>query len=180
MKKIIPLLLGLWLLSGCKTNVLVLNDVLPSTRLKDFQVQFQQTTLTDFSIRFTVMVELKNPFNKDLPFPAHAMGIWINGQNVGLAAEQTEKTVPAKGSLLVTYPFALTAQQLTNMMGKINQVAFRAQVDLNLTDYSSLLPNYKLKVTENWNIETAEANAFALQLTQRKISKYALRFEHES
>lgn len=165
---------------SCKTNLLVLDDMLPSAKQQDFNVSFSQSSLTDFSLNLNLTYEIKNPYKKDLPIPKHAMGIFINDTNLGLAVEHNSVSIPAKSSKVLKYPFRLSSDLLESLKGKDNKLTFHSSLELDLTEYSSMLPNYQLTVTEDFDIETSKFKPLIDNLIQKKIGTYNFEMEHST
>ena len=168
------------LFSSCKTNLLVLEDVLPSARQEDFNVSFTQSSLTDFSLNLNMSYAIKNPYKKDLPIPDHTMGIFVDGKNLGLATEHRAVSIPAKSSSILKYNFKLDDKLLKSLMGKDNKITFLSSLELDLTDYSDMLPNYRVGVTENFNLETSKLKPGLNKLLQKQIGTYNFEMEHST
>ncbi len=168
------------LFSSCKTNLLVLEGVLPSARQEDFNVSFTQSSLTDFSLNLNLSYVIKNPYKKDLPIPDHAMGIFFDGKNLGQAAEHRAVSIPAKSSKVLDYNFKLDDELLKSLMGKDNKITFHSSLELDLTDYSDMLPNYRVGVSENFNLETSKLKPGLDKLLKKQIGTYNFEMEHST
>ncbi len=169
---------GLLMISACRTNLLVLDDMLPSARQRDFNISFTQSSLTEFALNINLTYAIRNPYKKDLPVPDHTMGIFIDGENLGLAEEHIAVTIPANSSKELIYEFNLSSDLLKSLMGKNNEITFRSSIELDLTDFTGMLPNYQLTVTEDFDIETSEFRPLINNLIERKIGKYNFEMEH--
>ncbi len=165
---------------SCKTNLLVLDDMLPSAKQRDFNVSFTQSSLTDFSLNLYLSYEFRNPYKKDLPIPDHTMGIFIDGENLGLAVKHNSVTIPAKSSKRLKYKFKLSSDLLKSLMGKNNEITFHSSIEIDLTDFTSMLPNYQLTVTEDFDIETSKFKPLINNLIDKKIGKYNYEMEHST
>ncbi len=168
------------LFSSCKTNLLVLEDVLPSAKQEDFNVSFAQSSLTNFLLNLHLSYEIKNPYKKDLPIPDHTMGIFVNEKNLGLATEHRAVSIPAKSSLVLDYDFKLDDRLLKSLMGKDNKITFHSSLELDLTDYSDMLPNYRVGVTENFDLETSKLKPGLDKLLKNQIGTYNFEMEHST
>ncbi len=166
--------------SACKTNLLVLDDVLPSAKQQDFNVSFKQSSLTDFALILNLTYKIRNPYKKDLPVPDHTMGIFIDGKNLGLAVEHIAVSIPANSSKEMKYEFNLNSELLKSLMGKNNEITFHSSIELDLTDFTSMLPNYQLTVTEDFDIETSKFKPLINNLIEKKIGKYNFEMEHST
>jgi LEA14-like dessication related protein len=167
-----------FLITSCKTNLLVIEDLVPRAKQHDFQIKFTQPSFTSFSLDLKVSYEIRNPYKSELPVPSHKMGIYVNDENTGMAVEHIEVKVPAKSSLILDYPFSLNSKQLIALMGKNNKITFHSSIELDLSEFSDMLPNYKLAVTDEFDFETSSMAPMLKQLTQNKIGKYTLEVEH--
>ncbi|SEI85219.1 hypothetical protein SAMN05192553_101540 [Cyclobacterium xiamenense] len=172
------LLLSLFFSFSCKTNLLVLEDMLPSAKHRDFDVTFSQTSLDDFSIGFILTYELFNPYKIDLPIPEHVMEILVNDDKIGKYDEHSTTIIPAKSSKLIHYELTINSDQLKNMMGKNNKISFNTSIEMDLTAFSKVLPNYQLSVSEDFDLETSELTPMINNLLQRKIGKFNFSYEH--
>lgn len=171
---------GCSLLFSCSTNLLVLEDMLPKAKQTSFDVSFSQSSLVDFAVNFDLVYEISNPYKKDLPLPDHAMGIYLNGKDIGLTKIQKGVSVPSKSSTLLNYSFSLTSDQLQKLLGKNNKITFKADLELDLTNYTDMLPNFQLAVSEDFDLESAEFTPFLNNLLQRKIGKFNFSYEHST
>ncbi|MCC5929898.1 MAG: hypothetical protein JJU28_11680 [Cyclobacteriaceae bacterium] len=179
-RKIRGILLLCALFASCKTNVLVLEDMLPSARLHDFDVSFEQSSFSQFSLKLMAQFEVRNPYNKALPIPDHAMGILVNQKNLGMFTQHKSVTIPAKSSLILTYPFNIGSNTLQQLMGKENRLTLLSDIELDLSGYSNMLPNYQLRVSDNFNLESDELKNLAGNLAKKKIGKYKVHLEHSA
>lgn len=178
----IPLLLfiGSCFLMCCSTKLMVLEDMLPRAKQQSFNVKFNQTSLVDFSVNFDLVYEISNPYKKDLPIPNHVMGIFVDGKDIGLAKTHNEVLVPSKASALLNYSFTLNSAQLKQLMGKNNNISFKTDITLDLTDYTSMLPNFQLAVSEDFDLESSELSPYLNKLLQKKIGKFNFSYEHST
>lgn len=172
-------LIGSFLLS-CNTNLMVLEDMLPRAKQQSFNVSFDQSSLLDFAVNFDLVYEISNPYKKDLPLPDHAMGIYVNGNDIGLAKTHEAVAVPTKSSTLLNYTFNLNSAQLQQLMGKNNHITFETNIELDLTDYTDMLPNFQLAVSEDFDIESSELKPFVNKLLQKKMGKFNFSYEHSA
>tara|TARA_R110002096_G_scaffold419371_1_gene623996 strand:- start:229 stop:1641 length:1413 start_codon:yes stop_codon:yes gene_type:complete len=172
--------IGLCLLISCSTNLMVLEDMLPRAKQKSFEIKFNQATLTDFSVNFDLVYEISNPYKKELPIPDHVMGIFVNGRDIGLAKTHQEVMVPSKSSSLLNYSFTLSSAQLRQLMGKDNNLTFKTAIELDLTDYTNMLPNFQLAVSEDFDLESSELKPYINKLLQKKIGKFDFSYEHSA
>lgn len=163
---------------GCKTNLLVLEDIVPSARQQDFEVSFSQSTLADFELFMKLSYEFRNPYNKELPLPDHAMGILLNDSQTDLLTTHQSVKIPAKSSQVLDYQFKLNYRTLQSLMGKNNKITFHTSIELDLSAYSDMLPNYQLGVTEDFEIETSQLKPMLDELLKKRIGKYELELEH--
>lgn len=164
--------------TSCKTNLLVLEDLVPRAKQHDFQIKFTQPSFTSFSLDLNISYEIRNPYKSDLPVPNHKMGIYVNDENTGMAVEHMEVKVPAKSTLILEYPFSLNSQQLLALMGKNNKITFHSSIELDLSEFTDMLPKYQLAVTDEFDFETSSLAPMIKQLAQNKIGKYTLEVEH--
>ncbi len=163
---------------SCKTNLLVLEDVLPSVKGIDFSVKFEQPSLTLYQILLNVEYEIRNPYKTDLPIPDHKMGILINNKELDMFVNHESVVIPAKSSRVLSYSFVLDSEELMEeFMGKENEIIFHTSIKLDLTDYGSMLPNYQLTVTESFNLESDKLKPVVNNLIQKKIGTYELKYE---
>lgn len=169
-----------YILIGCRANLLMLEDMLPSAKQQNFDVSFDQSSLLDFAVNFNLTYEISNPYKKNLPIPAHAMGIFVNGKDIGMSWDHNEVTIPAKSSLILQYPFTLSSGQLQNLLGKDNKITFQTNIELDLTDYTDMLPNFQLAVTEDFDIESSKMNPFINNLLKKRIGKFNFSYEHSA
>ncbi len=165
------------LIFGCKSNLLVLEDIVPRASQQDLEVSFTQTSLTDFALKLNLTYEVTNPYKKDLSIPDHAMGILINDKKMGLIAEQHSVSVPAKSSKILDYSFVLTSGMLKNLLGQNNKFTFHSSLEFDLSEYSNMLPNYQLSITENFDLESSDFKPLVNNLMQKKIGKYKVNIE---
>lgn len=165
---------------ACKTNLLVLEDLVPSARQQDFEVSFTQSTLTDFELLLNLSHEFRNPYNKELPIPDHAMGILLNDSQTDLLTSHKSVKIPAKSSAVLEYQFKLNYGTLQSLMGKNNKITFHTSIELDLSAYSDMLPNYQISVTEDFDLESFKLKPMAEKLLQKKIGKYELELEHST
>ncbi|MBI0397134.1 hypothetical protein [Cyclobacterium marinum] len=172
--------IGLCLLISCSTNLMVLEDMLPRAKQKSFEVKFSQATLTDFSVNFDLVYEISNPYKKDLPIPDHVMGIFVDGKDIGLAQSHAEVLIPAKSNSLLRYTFSLNSNQLKQLIGKNNNLAFKTAISLDLTDYSSLLPDFQLALSDDFDLESSELKPYVGKMLQKKIGKFDFSYEHST
>jgi len=159
---------------------MVLEDMLPRAKQQSFNVKFNQTSLVDFSVNFDLVYEISNPYKKELPIPDHFMGIFVNGEDIGLAKNHEEVEVPSKSSSLLSYSFVLNSNQLRQLMGKNNNITFKTAIELDLTDYTNMLPNFQLAVSEDFDIESSELKPYLNKLLQKKIGKFNFSYEHSA
>ncbi|SMD45729.1 hypothetical protein SAMN00777080_4392 [Aquiflexum balticum DSM 16537] len=167
-------------LLGCRANLLMLEDMLPSAKQQDFDVSFHQPSLLDFEVNFNLTYEISNPYKKDLPIPRHAMGIFVDGKDIEMSWDHNEVSVPAKSSLILKYPFTLNSNQIKNLLGKDNKITFKTNIELDLTDYTDMLPNFQLAVTEDFDIESSKMNPFINNLLEKRIGKFNFSYEHST
>lgn len=174
------LFIGSCFLLSCSTNLMVLEDMLPKAKQQSFNVKFNQTSLVDFSVNFDLVYEISNPYKKELPIPDHVMGIFVNGRDIGLAKTHQEVMVPSKSSSLLNYSFTLSSAQLRQLMGKDNNLTFKTAIELDLTDYTNMLPNFQLAVSEDFDLESSELKPYINKLLQKKIGKFDFSYEHSA
>ena len=167
-------------LFSCKTNLLVLEDLVPSAQQQDFEVSFSQASLNDFSLNLNLSYEVSNPYKKALPIPDHSMGILLNDTNTDLFEAHESIMIPAKSTKVLHYEFGLDNQTLASLMGKNNKITFHTSIELDLNDYSDMLPNYQLTVTEDFDIESSELKPMIDKLLNRKIGSYKFTLEHST
>ncbi|WP_235114704.1 hypothetical protein, partial [Cyclobacterium qasimii] len=167
-------------LLSCSTNLMVLEDMLPRARQQSFDVKFNQTSLLDFAVNFDLVYEISNPYKKELPIPDHVMGIFVDGKDIGLAKSHQEVMVPAKYTSLLNYSFTLNSNQLRQLLGKNNNITFKTAIELDLTDYTNMLPNFQLAVSEDFDLESSELKPYLNKLLQKKIGKFNFSYEHSA
>jgi len=172
------LLVLIFLFSACKTNILVLEDVLPSARYEGIEPHFEQSSFADFDLQLTLFYSFRNPYNKSLAIPSHRMGIKLNDTETirGLWVEK-DATVPAKSTITLSYPFRINSKNLQNFLGRENKITFHTSIDLDISEYTNLLPNYNLKVTENFEIDSTKSKQLLQGLLNKKVSKRTLKLE---
>jgi LEA14-like dessication related protein len=175
---VIPLML---VQSSCKTNkFLVIEDVLPSVKNETFNVKFEQESFDTFIIKGNLVYEIRNPYNKDLPVPDHKMGLFINGKKMGMDVEKETLIIPAKTSKEVIYPFEINSAKLKNeVMGKENELDFKSVIKFDLTDYTDMLPDYQIAVSDNFDFETSSLKPVVNNLIHKKIGNYYLTLEKQ-
>lgn len=96
------------------------------------------------------------------------MGIFVNGRDIGLAKTHQEVMVPSKSSSLLNYSFTLSSAQLRQLMGKDNNLTFKTAIELDLTDYTNMLPNFQLAVSEDFDLESSELKPYINKLLQKR------------
>lgn len=168
----------IFLFSACKTNVLVLEDILPSASFEGVEPHFEQSSFADFELQLTLFYSFRNPYNKPLAIPAHRMGIKLNETETlrGLFVEK-DASVPPKSTVTLSYPFRINSGTLQRFLGRENKITFHTSIDLDISEYANLLPNYNLKVTENFQIDSTQSKQFLQGLLSKKISKRTLELE---
>ncbi|WP_339925589.1 LEA type 2 family protein [uncultured Cyclobacterium sp.] len=174
------LFIGSCLLLSCSTNLMVLEDMLPRAKQQSFNVKFDQTSLVDFAVNFDLVYEISNPYKKELPIPDHVMGIFVDGKDIGLAKTHEGVLVPPKSTTLLNYSFTINSNQLRQLLGKNNNITFRSAIELDLTDYTNMLPNFQLAVSEDFDLESSELKPYLNKLLQKKISKFDFSYEHSA
>lgn len=154
---------------------------MPSARQHNFDLAFEQTSLTNFALKLKVSYEFRNPYKRDFPLPNHAMGIIFNNdRDVGTLEEIEATSIPAKSSEIIEYEFFLDFTTLQSLMGKNNEITFHTSIELDLSDFSDLLPKYQLNVSEDFNIETSKLKPMVDDLLKRRIGSYDLVLEHST
>ena len=167
-------------LFSCKTNLLILEDLVPRAQQQDFEVSFSQSSLNDFSLNLELSYKIWNPYKKALPVPDHSMGILLNDNNTDLLVEHESVTISPESSKILHYKFHLDHHTLASIMGKNNKITFLSSIELDLTDYSDMLPNYQLSVTEDFDIETSEFKPMLDKLLKKQIGTYEFNLEHST
>ena len=166
---------------SCKTNLLVLEDLVPSVRQHSFDLAFEQSSLSNFALILNVSYEFRNPYKRDLPLPDHALGIIFNDDDKsGTLVKKEARIIPAKSSEFIPYKFSLDFATLQSLMGKNNEVTFHTSIELDLSEFSDLLPNYQVNVSEEFNFETAKLKPMVDDLIKRRIGTYELVLEHNT
>lgn len=177
--KFLVSVLSLFLIS-CKSNLLVLEDLVPSARQQNFNVSFSQSSLTDFSLNLNLSYEIRNPYKKDLPVPDHTMGILLNEITTDLLSEHKSVTVPAKSSKVLEYTFKLDFGTLQTLLGKNNKITFLSSIEMDLSDYSDMLPNYTLAVSKDFNLDASDLKPKIDDLLRKRLGKYTFELEHST
>lgn len=108
------------------------------------------------------------------------MGVLVNQKNIGLLSQHKAVSIPAKSSLILTYPISIGPGTLQQLMGKENRITLLSSIEIDLSEYSSMLPNYQLRVSDNFNLESDELKNLAGNLAQKKIGKYKVHLEHSA
>lgn len=171
------LFLILFLFSACKTNLLVVEDILPSARFEGFEPRFEQASFTDFELKLDLFYRFRNPYDKALPIPAHRMGVRLNGDPLRDLWVEKEEVIPAKSSVTIRYPFQINSETLRNFLGRENEITFHTSVDVDISTYTDLLPSYDLRISENFQIDSSQSRQLLRGLLQRKVSKRTLELE---
>jgi len=167
-------------LFSCKTNLLILEDLVPRAQQQDFDLSFSQSSLTEFALNLNLSYEIRNPYKKELPIPDHSMGILLNDSNTDLYVSHETVKIPAESSKVLKYQFHLDNTTLASLMGKDNKITFHTSIELDLTDYSDMLPNYQLSVTEDFDIQTSKLKPLLNNLLKKQIGKYEFELEHST
>ena len=165
---------------SCKTNLLVLEDLVPRAQQHGFDVSFSQSALDEFALNLELSYEIRNPYKKALPIPDHSMGILLNDANTDLFKAHESVTIPPESSKILHYPFHLDQNTLASLMGNNNKITFLSSIELDLTEYSDMLPNYQLSVTEDFDIETSELKPMLDKLLKKQIGTYEFTLEHST
>lgn len=156
----------------------MLEDLVPRAQQQDFSVSFSQNSLSDFSINLDLSYEITNPYKKALPIPDHAMGILLNDTKTDLYETHEAVVISAKSSKILNYRFHLDNNTLASLMGKNNKITFQTSIELDLTDYSDMLPNYQLSVSEDFDIESSELKPMLDKLLKKQIGTYKVKHEY--
>ena len=153
---LLPLLLAF---TACSPKLLVLEDVLPSARFEQFEPRIDQSSFEAFELGMVLTFRYRNPYYKPLQIPLHRMGIRLNdGRPLRGAYVDRDFTIPAKESMDVEYPFVLSSASLLQVLGKENTFSFETNLEIDLSDYTEMLPNYQVRVTDRFNIDSSLYN----------------------
>ena len=175
------LLLSLFLLfTSCKTNLLVLEDVVPSARFQDLEIKFQQLDFQDLSLKLTLLYKVRNPYNKALPIPEHRMGLAINDTDKPITVKKSSSSIPPNSTKTLAYDFSLNPQFIKNIWGKKNKLTFFSDIKIDLDDFSQFLPNFELGLTENFELESDQLKPLASKLLKRKIGSHTISLSHDT
>lgn len=177
-RRLFPFFFVVLILSGCSQKILVMEDVLPSAKFEKFEPRFNQTSFEQFELGLAITVSFRNPYDKELQIPKHRMGILLNEQKKpdGLFVEKAV-VIPAKSTREVEYVFSLTRQTIQSVLGRENTFKFVTDLDIDLSSFTHFLPNFKLGVTDRFNIDSSSYNPIVRELGQRKLKKYKYHFE---
>ncbi|MGB3587845.1 MAG: hypothetical protein WBA23_14955 [Tunicatimonas sp.] len=174
---LLPICLSIFVLSSCKTNLLVIEDVLPTAQFASFEPKFHQNGFKDFSLEMDLTYLFRNPYPRPLPIPTHRMGIRLNEDELPNFGEETDITVPANSSSEVVYSFTVNQETLNAVLGKQGQFTFHTSVDIDVSRFADLLPNYQLNITDQFNIDSSTYAPLLRELASRKIEKRTLELE---
>ena len=168
---------GIFVLSSCKTNLLVIEDVLPTAQFEGFEPTFHQNGFNDFSLEMVLTYRFRNPYPRPLPIPTHRMGIKLNDDDLPNFGGEQNITVPANSSTSVDYSFTVNQETLAAVMGQQGQFTFHTSVDVDVSKFADLLPNYQLNITDQFNIDSSTYAPLLRELASRKIEKRTLALE---
>ncbi|GEM_PF-2309365 len=169
--------LSIFAQSSCKTNLLVVEDVLPTAQFEGFEPTFHQNGFNDFSLEMVLTYRFRNPYPRPLPIPTHRMGIRLNEEELPDFGGEQNITVPANSSTSVDYSFTVNQETLAAVMGKQGQFTFHTSVDVDVSKFADLLPNYQLNITDQFNIDSSTYAPLLRELASRKIEKRTLALE---
>lgn len=169
--------LGLLALASCKTNLLVIEDVLPTAQFEGFAPVIHQSSFTDFDLEMTLAYRFRNPYPQPLPIPTHRMGIRLNEDDLPNFWVEVDTIVPANSSIQVIYPFRINRETLEAVLGSQGQFTFHTSVDIDVSRFADLLPNYQLNVTDHFSIDSSAYAPLLKELASRKIEKRTLTLE---
>ena len=174
---------SLWLIAlsvaivSCKTNLLVIEDVLPTAQFEGFEPKINQLDFDDFELEMNLAYRFRNPYPRPLPIPTHRMGVKLNEQEIPGLGFDTAMTIPANSSIRVEYPFRMDQNTLDAVLGSQGQFTFHASIDIDVAEFADLLPNYQLNVTDKFSIDSSAYAPLLRELAKRKIEKRTLTLE---
>ena len=177
--RLLPLFiyLSIFALSSCKTNLLVIEDVLPTAQFESFEPTFHQNSFNDFSLEMVLTYRFRNPYPRPLPIPTHRMGIKLNEDDLPNFGGETDTIIPANSSIQIPYIFQINQETLTAVLGKQGQFTFHTSVDIDVSEFADLLPNYQLNITDQLDINSSTYAPLLKELASRKIEKRTLELE---
>ncbi|KAA3631377.1 MAG: hypothetical protein DWQ02_16465 [Bacteroidetes bacterium] len=167
-------------LTSCKTNVLVLEDVMPTARFQNLEIEFEQMNFQDFNLHLGLIFEVRNPYDKVLPIPEHEMALTINDDNRPVKLKKTARNLAANSSDTIRYQFVLDPAFLTRIWGKINKLSFSSDIKINLDEFVHFLPDFELGVTENFELESDKLKPIAKKLLQKKVGTQNIHLNHNT
>jgi len=162
---------------SCKTNLLVIEDILPTAQFEGFEPKINQSSFTNFDLEMNVAYRFRNPYPRPLPIPTHRMGIKLNENELSSLWAEVDTIVPANSSIRVVYPFRINRGTLAPVLGSQGQFTFHASIDIDVSEFTDLLPNYQLNVTDKFSIDSSAYAPLLKELAKRKIEKRTLTLE---
>ena len=167
-------------LTSCKTNILVLEDVMPTARFQNLEIEFQQLNFKDLTLNLGLVYEVRNPYHKVLPIPEHEMALAINKRDKPVKVKKRAYNMAANSTETIVYNFTLDPEFIRNIWGKNNQFTFSSDIKINLDEYVHFLPDFELGLTEKFDEQGDKLKPLAKKLIQKKIGTQNIHLAHDT
>lgn len=168
------------MLSSCKTNILVLEDVMPTARFQNMEIEFEQINFQKMELSMNLIYTVRNPYDKVLPLPEHEMALVVNDSNKPVKVKKAARNLPPKSVENMVYNFKLNPQFLKNIWGKNNKLTFSSDIKINLDEFVHFLPDFELGVTEDFEVKGKKLKPLAQKLIKKKIGTQNIHLSHDT
>lgn len=173
-------LLSMLIITNCRPSYLVVEDILPSAHYKNMNAEFIQHDFSNYDLNLELIYSFKNPYKKALPIPEHTVGLELNGSPFDGVYVHLDTEIPPKSELDLHYPITLSSNSLQDFLGKDNELLFLAEMEIDLSEFASMLPNYNVSVTDNFTIDSSHYIPLVQNLIKKNVDTWEISLEKQA
>jgi hypothetical protein len=182
------------LLDACKTTILTVEDVIPTINLESVNPFFKQTKDGQIHTGLILTTRFRNPYNKPFEIPSYSIGLVVKtkkqqsfnstiktgkpNDNYQILLEKEIKlsdnnmSIPPKAIKLTVDTLVFGTEDLNVIMGYENIFELKSEIEIDLSKYITLLPDYEIMVTEDFKSNTSRFKSILEKTARKKLGKY--------